>query len=222
MGAMDLARTDIYLDEAWGAPSCGQTIAVHNVRNPRSASALPRAESARRDGLAVLLAPWSRRASAVVAASCRPLTRSSTASAHWASARGRLCGAGASPISRMRHRLVRASPVHRAPLPHQQNTRHQGNGAPYRSLHAGRRHGVCRWGGTVTSSYPCKWSPQRMRYHDASPTALTCTGTARSPACTASKPRSSRRGSSGRDPSSPPEPERGLLSSALEALASGP
>ncbi|MFY1623703.1 aldehyde dehydrogenase family protein [Micromonospora sp. WMMD735] len=38
---MDLTRTDIYLDGAWVAPSCGQTIAVHNPATEEVLASVP-------------------------------------------------------------------------------------------------------------------------------------------------------------------------------------
>lgn len=38
---MDLPRTDIYLDGAWVAPSCGQTIAVHNPATEEVLASVP-------------------------------------------------------------------------------------------------------------------------------------------------------------------------------------
>ena len=38
---MDLARTDIFLDGAWVAPSCAQSIAVHNPATEEVLACVP-------------------------------------------------------------------------------------------------------------------------------------------------------------------------------------
>ncbi|MGX1616526.1 aldehyde dehydrogenase family protein [Micromonospora chalcea] len=57
---MDLARTDIYLDEAWVAPSCGQTIAVHNPATEEVLASVPAGTAADDEEAAVAVANDSR------------------------------------------------------------------------------------------------------------------------------------------------------------------
>ncbi|WP_435819897.1 aldehyde dehydrogenase family protein [Micromonospora tulbaghiae] len=57
---MDLARTDIHLDEAWVAPSCGQTIAVRNPAIEEVLASVPAGTAADDEEAAVAVANDSR------------------------------------------------------------------------------------------------------------------------------------------------------------------